>query len=113
MATSTLRRVHGIGEMTANVDGDIGERPGAAAAGMVRAGAALSGALDDVSAGQPAPVRHCDACGAEVVLVGAEAKGVPVRWGDAWFCDDCVRTLPEAEIEGRTGEIALRGVPLS
>ena len=89
------------------------QRPEAAADGSVRVSADQRGALDDALRQQPAPVRHCDACGATAVPVGAEAKLVPARWGDVWFCEDCLRTLSSAEIERRTGEIALRGVPLS
>ena len=88
-------------------------RPAAPAADADRVGGDRQGAADKAPIEQPAPVRHCEACGAAVVPVGAAAKAVPARWGDVWFCDDCLRTLPMAEMEGRTREVALRGVPLS
>lgn len=79
----------------------------------VQASGDQGNALPDTHAGPPAPVRHCEACGAAAVRVGAEAKAVPARWGEVWLCDNCLRTLPATQIERRTREIALRGVPLS
>jgi hypothetical protein len=89
------------------------QRAEAAASDTARVRGDRRGAVDDAPMGQSVPVRHCDACGAAAVPVGAEAKELPARWGDVWFCDDCLRALPAAEMEGRTREIALRGVPLS
>jgi hypothetical protein len=69
------------------------------------------GAVDALQ-GQAAAVRHCDGCGAPVV-VGMSAEALPSRWGAVWFCGDCVRALPAAEIARRTREVSLRGVPLN
>lgn len=60
--------------------------------------------------GEAAAVRHCDACGA-VLPIALDAQVVPSRWGDVWFCADCRRQLPAAEIAQRTREVPLHGVP--
>jgi hypothetical protein len=78
---------------------------------VARIAGAESGAMQDMPVGQPASVRHCDACGAPV-LTPIEAAAVPVRWGDVWFCDGCLRALSAAETQRRTHEVAMRGVPL-
>jgi hypothetical protein len=72
---------------------------------------ATCGTVQDMPEGQPASVRHCDACGAEV-SIAIEAAAVPVRWGDVWFCDTCLRTRSAAETQRQSHEVALRGVPL-
>jgi hypothetical protein len=76
------------------------------------ANAATSDAVQVAAKGQPIALRHCDGCGAEV-LVPIEAEAVPRRWGDVWWCARCLRSLSAAEIERQTRELPLRGVPLN
>jgi hypothetical protein len=83
---------------------------------MTQVAEEISAAKSDVGKvavrGQPLTLRHCDGCGA-AILVGIEAETVPVRWGDVWWCAQCMRNLPAAEIERQTRELPLRGVPLN
>jgi hypothetical protein len=74
--------------------------------------ASWSEVRNDAATGQPALTRQCDGCGATMPAV-METKVSPAHWGVVWFCDDCVRTQPASEIERRTREIALCGVPLA
>jgi hypothetical protein len=73
---------------------------------------ATSGAVEVIVTGQPVVPRHCDGCGA-VVLVSMAPEAVPRRWGDVWWCARCLRSLSAAEIDLQTRELALRGVPLN
>jgi hypothetical protein len=77
-----------------------------------RANAERCGAEFEMSPGQRAAVRYCDACGAQMV-VAAEARPIPLVWGAIWFCDACALTLSAGEADRLAREWALRGVPLS
>lgn len=68
--------------------------------------------VQERSRGDSTSVRHCDACGA-AILIAIPAEAVPVRWGAVWFCDRCAHTFSAAETRRRTREVALRGVPLN
>jgi hypothetical protein len=60
------------------------------------------------------PAEHtgqvCAACGA---IEGDDTSVRYVRHGDAWFCLDCWRGLPEAQVAKVVQEVALQGVPVS
>jgi hypothetical protein len=40
--------------------------------------------------------QQCDFCGA---LAHEDFAGSCLPWGNAWFCDDCWRSLPAAELQ--------------
>jgi hypothetical protein len=73
--------------------------------------AATSGAVQGVAKGLPVVKRHCDGCGA-LLLLQLEAEAVPRRWGDVWWCTQCLCSISAAEIDRQTQELPLRGVPL-
>lgn len=73
---------------------------------------AKRGAGNEAATGQPRTQRHCDGCDA-ALLGGREAEAVPLRWGEVWWCEQCVRTLSTAEIERQTRELPLRGIPMN
>ena len=52
----------------------------------------------------------CAACGA---IEGEDTAARYVRHGEAWFCLDCWRGLPEAQVARVVQEVALQGVPVS
>jgi hypothetical protein len=60
------------------------------------------------------PAAHtgqvCAACGA---IEGDETTVRYVRHDQAWFCLDCWRGLPEAQVAQVVQEVALQGVPVS
>jgi hypothetical protein len=56
--------------------------------------------------------RHCEACGA-LVHVHLDMKAPLARWGEVWFCDQCLRALAADKVAHIARETALRGVPLS
>jgi hypothetical protein len=74
--------------------------------------AATNGRVKVDATGQPGVLRHCDGCGA-AVLVSVDAAAVPRRWGDVWWCARCLRSLSTPEIAWQTRELPLRGVPLN
>jgi hypothetical protein len=73
--------------------------------------AATSSAVQGVAKEQLVVPRHCDGCGG-LLLVQLEAEAVPRRWGDVWWCTQCLCSIAAAEIDRQTQELPLRGVPL-
>jgi hypothetical protein len=67
---------------------------------------------DDTPKTEATPARHCDGCGAVVIEIDDQIEAAPARWGVVWFCAICQCTLTVAEIERRTYEVSLLGLPL-
>lgn len=66
--------------------------------------------VEDALKGQS--TRTCEACG-KLVQIRLDDKTPRGRWGDVWFCDQCVRSLAADELRRLSHEIPLRGVPMS